>query len=511
MNINTKKYIEEYLIIRDKNSKLIKFKFNKAQQKLYDTIKALKEQGKPVRIIIEKARQMGFSTMTEAVLFKETATKSNINTGIITHKEDSTTNLFNMNKLFYDNLPKPLQPNQKYSNAKEIIFDRKDGQGLKSKIKCMTAGGSGVGRSDTYNNLHLSELAFWEGDKKATYVGLMQSVPNTPDTIVIIESTANGYEFFKELWDGAVAGENDYTPLFFAWYEQDEYRMHYTEFELTKKEQELKAMYNLDNDQLEWRRWCIANNCGGDEELFKQEYPSNPEEAFISTGNCIFDKDIIINRLNSIKNSYKEENELKIYKEVEQGHPYVIGVDTAGPGIDYNVAQVIDNYTKEQVAVLRTQEDLDIFTQHIVELAERYNKALLSIEANFDTYPIRKAEELGYTNQYMREKVDEITHQLKKSYGFKTTMVTKPIIIDNLKQLIRENADLINDKDTLRELLTFVRHNNGKMGAEQGKHDDLVMALAIAYQTSEQQRSTLEEEKKSQYIAFSEEQDFLEY
>ena len=197
MSINTKKYIEEYLIIRDKNSKLIKFKFNKAQQKLYDTIKALKEQGKPVRIIILKARQMGFSTMTEAILFKETATKSNINTGRITHKEDSTTNLFNMNKLFYDKLPVPLQPNQKYSNAKEIIFDRKDGQGLKSKIKCMTAGGKGVGRSDTYNNLHLSELAFWEGDKKYTYGGLRQSVPYTSNSIVVVDSTTNNYEFFK--------------------------------------------------------------------------------------------------------------------------------------------------------------------------------------------------------------------------------------------------------------------------------------------------------------------------
>ena len=150
MSINTKKYIEEYIKIRDKESKIIDFKLNTPQQKLYDIIKKQKNQGKPVRIIILKARQMGFSTLTEAIIFKDTATKSNVNSGIITHKEDATTNLFNMSKRMYDNLPVPLQPEIRNSNAKELLFNRKDGTGLGSKIKCMTAGSGGVGRSDTF-------------------------------------------------------------------------------------------------------------------------------------------------------------------------------------------------------------------------------------------------------------------------------------------------------------------------------------------------------------------------
>lgn len=261
MNINTKKYIEEYIKIRDKESNIIQLKLNSTQLKCYNIIKKKKKEGKPVRIIILKARQLGFSTLIEAVLFKETATKSNINTGIVAHEEKSTTNLFNMSKLMYIELPEALKPAIKNSNAKELVFNNKQGTGLNSRIKCMTAGGESIGRSDTINNLHLSEFAFWTGDKKETLTGLLQAVPNNPKTIVTIESTANGFEYFKELWDMAVAGKNDYIPLFVGWNELEEYQMQYNGFELTEEELKLQRMYNLSLEQLSWRRWCIANNC----------------------------------------------------------------------------------------------------------------------------------------------------------------------------------------------------------------------------------------------------------
>ena len=300
MNINTKQYIEKYIKIRDKAGKIIDLKINQGQQKLYDAIKKQHNQGKPIRIIVLKARQIGFSTLTESIIFKNTATKFNVNSGIITHKEEATTNLFNMSKRMYDNLPDDMKPSLKRSNAKELIFDNDEGTGLKSKIKCMTAGSSGVGRSDTFNYLHISELAFWGNNAKETTIGLFQAVPNLPNTMIVIESTANGFEYFKELWDMAVKGESDFIPVFVGWNELDDYKMPYTGFELTDYEKNLQRIYNLSLEQLSWRRWCIKNNCGGDEQQFKQEYPINPQEAFISSGNCVFDKEIVINRIQEL-------------------------------------------------------------------------------------------------------------------------------------------------------------------------------------------------------------------
>lgn len=509
-NINTKKYIEEYVKIRNKNSKIISLKLNEPQLKYYNIIKELKSQKKPVRIIILKARQMGFSTVTEAIFFKETVTKPNVNTAIVAHKEDSTTNLFNMSKLMYDELPEPMKPEKKKSNAKELVFDRSDGTGLKSKIKCFTAGGKGVGRSDTINNLHLSELAFWQGDKKATLTGLLQAVPNTPDTMIAIESTANGFEYFKELWDDAVAGKNDFVPIFIGWNELQEYKMPYTGFELTKEEKELQKTYGLTLEQLTWRRWCIANNCGNDIEQFKQEYPINPEEAFISTGKCYFDKQNIINRIQEVKDikpvkqgyfSYKynglkilnyewvedKEGPIKIYEDVKKGYPYVLSGDTAGEGSDYFTGHVLNNTNGKQVAVIKQEFDEIEYTRQMYCLGKYYNDALIGIEANYTTYPIQELERLEYPKQYVREKEDTYTKKHDKAYGFKTTSITRPLILGELQTIMKELIELIVDVDTLKEGLTFIKNEKGRAEAQQGYHDDLIMGLAIAYYIRTQQ------------------------
>ena len=510
MSINTKKYIEEYVKIRDKKSKIIPLKLNEPQLKYYNVIKELKKQRKPVRIIILKARQMGFSTETEAIFFKETVTKPNVNTAIVAHKEDSTTNLFNMSKLMYDQLPEAIKPDKKASNAKELVFDKENGTGLKSKIKCFTAGGSGIGRSDTLNNLHLSELAFWTGDKKETLTGLLQAVPNDPDTMIVIESTANGYEYFKELWDDAVDGKNDFVPLFIGWNELQEYKMPYTGFELTKDEKELQKRYGLTLEQLTWRRWCIANNCGNDVEQFRQEYPINPEEAFISTGKCYFNKEKIVKRIQEVKdikpvqqgyfdfeyNGLKitkikwvedKEGAIKIYEKPKKYYPYVLAGDTAGEGSDYFIGQVLDNTDGSQVAVLRQELDEISYTRQMYCLGMYYNKALIGIEANYSTFPIQELERLKYPNQYVRVKEDKYTKKTEKSYGFKTTTISRPRILGQLQAIIKESIELLVDIDTLKEGLTFIKNEKGRAEAQVGYHDDLIMALAIAFDIRTQQ------------------------
>ena len=510
MSINTKKYIEEYVKIRNKKSKIVPLKFNEPQLKYYNIIKNLKEQGKPIRIIILKARQLGFSTATEGIFFKETVTKSNINTAIVAHKEDSTRNLFNMSKLMYDQLPDAIKPSKKASNAQELVFDNDNGTGLKSKIKCFTAGGKGIGRSDTLNNLHLSELAFWTGDKKETLTGLLQAVPNDPDTMVVIESTANGFEYFKELWDNAVAGKNDFVPVFIGWNELIDYQMPYTGFELTKEEKELQKTFGLTLEQLTWRRWCIANNCGNDVEQFRQEYPITPEEAFISTGKCYFEQENIIKRIQEVKdikpvqqgyfdfeynglkiNKIKwvedKEGAIKIYEKPKKYYPYVLAGDTAGEGSDYFIGQVLDNTDGSQVAVLRQELDEISYTRQMYCLGMYYNKALIGIEANYSTFPIQELERLKYPNQYVRVKEDKYTKKTEKSYGFKTTSVSRPRILGQLQAIVKESIELLVDIDTLKEGLTFIKNEKGRAEAQVGYHDDLIMALAIAYDIRTQQ------------------------
>lgn len=528
MIINTRKYIEEFLKIKTKDSEIIPFKLNKPQLKLYNLLKKQSEEGKPQRVIILKARQMGFSTLTEAILFKRTATRANVNSGIIAHKDDATTNLFNMSKLFLEELPEPLKPKTKASNAKEIIFDDRFGGGLRSKVKCMTAGGDGIGRSDTFQNLHLSEVSSWTHAKEILD-GLLQAVPNKANTLIIIESTAKGYDYFKELWDKACDGENDFEPLFCAWWELDEYRLPYDNFELTEEEKQLKQRYNLDNDQLTWRRWCIRNNCGNDVNTFRQEYPSCPEEAFLASGECIFDKDIIVNqieanrplisswrrgefdykkiiypvrnekgevvaiekRISDIKFIEKENGLITLHQEpsvrrnenneIIAKRRYTIGGDTAGLGLDYYTAKVVADDTQETVATLRIQRiDEDKYADQVYCLGKYYHDALIGLETNYSYAPTKELVELDYPNLYQRKRPESSTREIQKIYGFETNRLTKPIILQALVAKMREEPNVECDIATLKEMLTFIRKENGKQEAQEGYHDDLVMAKAIA-------------------------------
>ncbi len=522
--LNAREYIEGFLKIRDKSGRIVPLKLNPPQERLYNTIREQWESGKPVRIIILKARQMGFSTLTEALIFWATVTADQTESMIVAHLDEATGNLFRMSKRFLDELPGPLKPMTRASNAQELNFDkpaksREQRKGLGSRIRCATAGGRGVGRSYTLRCLHMSEFAYWPGDKKETLTGLMQAVPDKPGTIVVIESTANGYDEFKSLWDRAEEQQRDgsegFIPVFFPWFEMPEYRRNVPPgFQRTPEEDQLASTFGLDDEQLSWRRWCIEANCSGDLNLFRQEYPATPEEAFIATGACVFDKEQLVLRREQVRKDTWEIGEfrithradgsvgswewtadergpIRIRKQPETGRPYVIGGDTAGEGSDWFVAQVLDNVTGEQVAVLRHQYGEREFAEQMICLGWYYNEALIGVEINYSTYPQLKMEELGYRNFYVRERVDTYTGRTMEAFGFQTTARTRPLIVDGLRDVASHDLELITDFGTLGEMLTFVYDERRRPQAEEGAHDDCVMALAIAWYIRPQQRMTV--------------------
>lgn len=176
-----------------------------------------------------------------------------------------------------------------------------------------------------------------------------------------------------------------------------------------------------------------------------------------------------------------------VYETPQAGVPYVIGADTAGEGSDWFVAQVLDNRDGRQVAVLRRRCDEDAFACELMVLGYWYNTALLGIEANFSTYPIKTCERLGYPRQFVREEEDSYTHRLQRRLGVRTTARTRPLMLAELVRVVRDETHTLNDETTLREMLAFVRNARGRPEAMPGEHDDCVMALAIAHYIRGQQ------------------------
>ena len=193
-----------------------------------------------------------------------------------------------------------------------------------------------------------------------------------------------------------------------------------------------------------------------------------------------------VNDKNGYINIYQVPNVPKMTK-------YCIGGDTAGEGSDFFTGHVLDARTGEQVATLKQQFDPDEYVKQMYCLGKYYKDALIGIEANFDSFPIMELQRLGYMNQYVREAQDTYTGRTEKRFGFKTTSLTRPTIISRLIEIVREETNSINDKDTLEELLTIIRNEKGRIEAPEGGHDDQMMGLAIAHHIREQVTFDIEE------------------
>ena len=483
-------YSRSSLKIRTKAGDIRPLALNPAQKILDDAVtKQLAAEGK-VRIIILKARQQGLSTYVGGYLYFSVSQQKARKALILAHQADSTRALFDMVGRYHQHCPELLKPHTKYSSRRELSFDVLD-----SSFVLATAGGDSVGRGETLTHVHASELAFWPKSTAAEiYNGLMQAVPNTPGTAVFIESTANGVTgVFYDLWKGAVEGTNGYVPVFIPWYVDPDYREPVPKnFERTPDEDDLVEKYNLDDEQLMFRRRKVAQN-GID--LWNQEYPAEPEMAFLTTGRPVFNPEQLQQCLEVARDPQERlalegdewvnhrRGELTTYRKLDPGERYVIGADVA-MGVangDFSVAQILDS-KKRQVATWRGQIHPDAFSEILYALGMEYNEALIIVENNSHGILTctRLGKDMAYPHFYTEVQVDKITDRETVKLGFTTTAKTKPLIIDQLRASMREDELELNDKTTMREMLTYVVTESGAMEAEPGCFDDCVMSMALA-------------------------------
>lgn len=275
--------------IRTKSGRTQLFSLNQAQQFLHKRLEAqLKSLGR-VRAVILKGRQTGCSTYVQSRYFHKVITQIGMKAFILTHEQEATKNLFEMTKRYYEGLPPGLCPPAEKSSAKELKISRYD-----SGYSVGTAGNKGVGRSQTIQLLHGSEVAFWPNAEDHAR-GVLQAVSNEEGTEIILESTANGMgNYFHNMWLSAMSGDSEYQAIFLPWFWQHEYTSGITGFKCDPEEQDLYNCYKDDGLTLEhlcWRRMKIkefSKDLEAGLELFKSEYPMNAEEAFRNAIDNVF-------------------------------------------------------------------------------------------------------------------------------------------------------------------------------------------------------------------------------
>lgn len=166
----------------------------------------------------------------------------------------------------------------------------------------------------------------------------------------------------------------------------------------------------------------------------------------------------------------------------------VVGVDVSeGIGNDRNSASFLNYDTLTEDIVINTNKlDPSEFAKEVWKLGHWCNKALLAVEGNGPglacILPLKngQGEYKPYRKLYYKEILDEESKKLTKKFGWNTNSKSKPMMIDRLAEVIREELIIIPSKDTIRECQTYVIEENGKTGAVEGCCDDRVMALSIA-------------------------------
>ena len=535
-----RKFIENFCYIITKNATFELLKLNKPQSIIMDYVEECLREKKPIRVRILKARQMGFSTLISALGFWWATMNENSSYAVVAHKEDSTVSIYDKNRIFYENLPDALRPKTNRFNSEKISYDylAKDGEsgGLKSRIFFGTAGGSELFRGETILFLHKSEKAFWENISMLNK-SLNASVPLLPFTAVFDESTANGYNHYKDEWDASVKGINDYKPFFFGWNMMDDYQMEVEPgFKLLDIEEEYMLIHDLTLKQMRWRRAKLVNDYGYDltdiknDEIddFKQEYPLTPEEAFISSGKSVFSSKVVAQGLEfSRKNrpiakydiesfpckeqlevyeepeieeiieydqivEFDDEQQKYVYKDTEliigkkyRYANYLIAIDTSGSGQDRNVITVWHTYKKKKVAQwIRTNISEEHLADVAVEIATYYNMGMIAPEINFSHSLVGFIEKLEYTNIYIGESETRIDKKKETlEYGWKTTTITKPILVSVMKKALNEDYTICPDIDFWEEAEYYLQGKSpsGKdtYNSANGHHDDNVMSSMI--------------------------------
>ena len=510
------RFCRECLSVQNKIGKIVPMVQGPAQKRLSEIVKRCQEQHKPVRIVLLKARQIWGTVGTASEFFRGTGFKAGQHTAVIAQDEEAVGNIYQHYKRFQETY-KPFGGWFKLPDARVLSDTIEYENG--SWIKIRTSRSLTFGRSYTLRRVHFSEFAFYQ-NPRAVLLAVLNAVPDDPDTMVVIESTANGVgDEFHRICQEAMdpARKSEWQFMFFAWWEHPEYTSHVSDpyqFEqsLTADERDMMRLYNLTLGQLAWRRWAIVNKCGRDVAKFRQEYPACPEEAFQSSGRPRFSLAHIA-RMPIIRDAVKGNLEEQIYggthrivfvpdddgivtifRKPEQGRSYSIGADSAEgidvnegggtPDPDFSVASVRDRDTGDQVAGLRARIEPAEFGRCLVLLARYYNQAVMVPEANGPGIAtIDSVLNNGYPSGHIfhrNQEPDDDPPQRAEKIGWKTTIVTRPQLISWYDDAIKQFAIYIRDPILAQECRTFVIKPNGKAEHQKGCHDDYVIADALS-------------------------------
>jgi hypothetical protein len=528
-------YLQNYHFIRRKDLVISTiFPLYDAQTLLLEEFMKQYRLNLAIRIIVLKARQMGITTISVALMCWMVFLHPMCHVISMSDTEDKVEMNFGMARTAHKMLPWWMKPEKRYDQMPTLLGfdkiraeDREDSPGLEAKLFFESANKpSGAAYSKSLYGAHLAEIGRYNNAKPITE-GIFGSLVGFPHSIGILEGTAQGrHTIFHKLWKKAEEGKF-WQPVFMEWFREQGYTMTvppsfqrtYEEKQIAKKVQE-DSDYVLTDGQFAWRREKIVEfEAAGEEEAFPQEFPLTPEEAFVAGGLTAFPK----KRLRAMSLNfgrkprwvgevklemkdnrtpvlwpYPEEGRLWMWEFPKKGEKYQVGADCALgiDGADYSCAEVYaipDDITQplRQVARWRGYMAPTEFARVLCAIGYLFNGAELAPECNkIDSVASDASKVIMYPAVYRWIREDKIKNQQSMFIGWLTTPKNKNGLIGRMRDALLGWTIIIRCEDDIDEMYDFVETDDGSgiFGARAGAHDDTVMANLITYYTGTQLR-----------------------
>ena len=495
-----KEIIESAFWIINKDKETVPFIFNNIQNEFY--------QERTTYDDVLKASQLGLSTEILAIETVKFLLVPNSWSISLSYEIDAAERLLEKVSFFLKHLPPWLAPFCSLSTDNTKVMHNAV---MNSKIYVGTPGGIAFARGDTVHYAHLSEISRWKDNGK-TVTGIIRAMPDSKrkgDIWIVKETTANGQGNYHHIeWKREKAGKSEFKNHFFPWFKHEQYTTIGAVIDpktYDEEERHLIARYPqfINAERLEWRRRKIntmsSESGRSAENMFKQEYPSDDEEAFLFSGNPIFPVKRVQEMLDIAKDPVAVGNLIGVPPAIsfdetpkgmckfwdfpdEKGH-YIIFADV-GQVSDFCSATVVDARTWKMVAKLHAVMNSHVYGTELNTLGRFFNNAMIAVEVNnMGQSTIDQLIDLKYPNLYMRQRLDKVKKEVTEVPGWYTTEKTKALIIGHMQDQMRMRAaeGFIPDKETLGEYTTFIKTETGGMEASIGNYDDQVISSCGAF------------------------------
>lgn len=496
---------------------LLRFLHNPPQVEIERRIQRQVAETGMCRVCILKARQQGISTLSSAHGFHTAALNDNIFNLVIAQDKETAQHIFELTKVFYDQLSDDIKPIIRYSSRQELRFENPDDKtrsrfpGRRSRITFTHGSNIHGGTGQTIHALHISEASKQPNIDTLTQ-SLFPAVPNAPGTSVIIEST--GFptgDWFKEFCTLSKKGRNGYVFVFVPWFITPEYRTKLLpgeKLKLSPLEKQLAKDYSLTEEQLKFRRVKIEE-WGGDltaEDRFDIEFPADEDSAWKTLETMTFDARAMYELKKGCMAPHRRaevhpgpavltdpRGQLWIWEEPAPGQLYDIGADVGGgnPDGDYSVAQVVTrNKPHRQVARWRGHQEPIDFAHTLFWLGTFYNTAQVAVECDGIGFATNgELQRIGYPYIYIWRQREKAVPRLSSWSGWRTQQDSKKLMVAMLKHQLMHKEYVIRCPITWHEMSNFstiyLPGGGETWRGAAGCFDDEVMSLAIAIVVAE--------------------------